>query len=174
MRSMGIIICATDGSAAGNAALDRAIELAQATGDSILAVTVWRALQGDYGVAYPPSALLPDLLDSERLHAEHVLASAEEQARAGGVPIESVLVTGDPAERIAALAGERNARLIAIGTRGYGTVRSLLLGSVSGAVVKRAPCPVLVVADPERGREPARSGSPSRARPRPVGRSLPR
>jgi nucleotide-binding universal stress UspA family protein len=150
MRSMGIILCATDGSTAGNAALDHAIELAQVTGDSILTVTVWRALQGDYGVPYPSSALLPDLLDTERRHAEQVLADAEERARTSGVPFETVLVTGDPAERISELARERNARLVAIGTRGYGTVRSLLLGSVSAAVVRRAPCPVLVVADPER------------------------
>jgi nucleotide-binding universal stress UspA family protein len=147
MRHMGTILVATDGSTAGRAALDQAVELAHATGDSILAVTVWRALQGDYGVSHPPAALLPDLLDTERRHAEQVLADAGERAGATGVPFESVLVTGDPAERICALAGERGARLIAIGARGYGTVRSLLLGSVSGAVVRRAPCPVLVVAE---------------------------
>jgi nucleotide-binding universal stress UspA family protein len=155
MRCMGFILCATDGSTAGNAALDRAIELARVTGDSILAVTVWRALQGDYGVPYPPGALLPDLLDTERRHAERVLVDAQERARLSGVPLETVLVTGDPAERISELARERNARLVAIGTRGYGTVRSLLLGSVSAAVLRRAPCPVLVVGDPQRGREPA-------------------
>jgi nucleotide-binding universal stress UspA family protein len=169
-----MIICATDGSSAGNAALEQAIELAQTTGDSILVVTVWRALQGDYGVPYPATAHLPDLLDSEHRFAEQVLADAEERCRAGGVPFEAVLVTGDPAEEISQLAAERNARLVAIGTRGYGTVRSLLLGSVSGAVVRRAPCPVLVVADPERAREPARSTSPMRARLVRPGRPLTR
>src|SRR5262245_37395175 len=124
MRGMGLIVCATDGSSAGNAALDQAIELAHATGDSILAVTVWRALQGDYGVPYPSTALLPDLLDSERRHAEQVLANAAERARSSGVSFEAVLATGDPAEQIAELAAERKARLVAIGTRGYGTVRS--------------------------------------------------
>jgi nucleotide-binding universal stress UspA family protein len=171
---MGTILCATDGSTAGNAALDHAIDLARATGDSILAVTVWRALQGDYGVPYPATALLPDLLDSEHRYAEQVLADAEETCRSGGVPFEAVLVTGDPAEEISQLAAERAARLVAIGTRGYGTVRSLLLGSVSGAVVRRAPCPVLVVADPERAREPARSTSPVRPRLTRRGRPLTR
>lgn len=155
---MSTILVATDGSPAGTAALGQALELAAATGDPVLVVTVWRALQGDYGLAYPSAALLADLLDAERKHAEQVLTDAGERATAAGVSVETVLVTGDPAEQICALARERGARLVAVGTRGHGTVRSLLLGSVSGAVVRRAPCPVLVVSDADRSREQPRNG----------------
>ena len=62
------------------------------------------------------------------------------------------LATGDPAEAICAYAEEIGARLITVGTRGHGTVASLLLGSVSQAVMRHAPCPVLVVRDPRRPR----------------------
>ena len=63
IRHMRTILVATDGSQAATAALDAAIALAAETADEIVAVTVWRALQGDYGLAHPSAAVLDDLLD---------------------------------------------------------------------------------------------------------------
>ena len=40
---------------------------------------------------------------------------------------------------------EQNADLLVLGSRGYGPVRSVLLGSVSAQIVDAAPCPLLVV-----------------------------
>ena len=108
----------------GGLRLDAAISLAAETGDEIAAVTVWRALQGDFGLAYPSAAMLDDLLDAERRHAEAALEEATARAEAAGVRIRTRLATGDPAEQICAYAEEIDARLIAIGTRGYGTVAS--------------------------------------------------
>jgi len=150
---MGVIVVATDGSRAASAALDEAVSLAAGTGDAIAAITVWRALQGDFGLAYPSTAMLNELLDAERTHAEAALGDAAARAEAAGVGIRTRLTTGDPADRICAYAEEVDARLIAIGTRGYGKVASLLLGGVSNAVIRRAPCPVLVVHEPERARD---------------------
>lgn len=153
MACMGVIVVATDGSPAAEAALDEAIALAGATGDSIAAVTVWQALQGDYGLAYPPAAVLSDLLEAERQHAEATLARAADRARATGIAVETQLLTGDPAERVCDLAEERDARMIVMGTHGYGAMVTLFVGSVSGAVIRRARCPVLVVHAPT-GTEP--------------------
>jgi len=147
---MRVILVATDGSPAAGAALDAAISLASQTGDGVAAITVWRALQGDFGLAYPSTAMLNELLDAERTHAEATLGDAIARAEEAGVRLRTRLTTGDPAERICAYAEEIDARLIAIGTRGHGTVASLLLGSVSHAVMRRASCPVLVVREPER------------------------
>jgi nucleotide-binding universal stress UspA family protein len=146
---MGTIVAATDGSRAAVAALDEAIALASETGDELAVITVWRALQGDFGLAYPSAALLNELLDAERQHAEDALATARERAVAAGVVANTTLVTGDPAEEICAHAARLGARLIAIGTHGYGAVVSLLVGSVSSSVIRRAPCPVLVVHTPD-------------------------
>lgn len=150
---MGVIVVATDGSPAATAALDAAIELARDGGDRIAVITVWRALQGDFGLAYPSTALLEDLLEAERDHAETTLAAAAERVTAAGLAVETRLATGDPAERIAAYARELDAKLVAAGTHGHGAVMSLLVGSVSGAVIKRGPCPVLVVPLHPCGRE---------------------
>jgi nucleotide-binding universal stress UspA family protein len=147
---MSVIVVATDGSAAATAALDEAIEIARSTGDQLAAITVWRALQGDFGLAYPSTAMLDELLDAERNHAEMTLAEAAARARAAGVEIETRLATGDPAEQISNLAAALDARMIAMGTHGYSAVVSLLVGSVSGAVLRKAPCPVLIVGDSDR------------------------
>lgn len=141
---MSTIVVATDGSPAAEVAVDEAVALARETGDRLAIVTVWQALQGDFGLAYPPTAVLSELLDAERGHAEQALAHAEERARAAGVEVETHLLTGDPAERICAFAAENDARLIAVGTHGYGTVLTLLMGSVSGNVIRHAGRPVLV------------------------------
>ena len=67
---MSVVVVATDGSPGAEVAVEQAVELASATGDSLAVVTVWQALQGDFGLAHPPSAILSELLSAEREHAE--------------------------------------------------------------------------------------------------------
>jgi nucleotide-binding universal stress UspA family protein len=50
---------------------------------------------------------------------------------------------GDPGNRLLARAGE-GVDLLVVGSRGYGPLRVVLLGSVSIKIVENAPCPVLV------------------------------
>jgi nucleotide-binding universal stress UspA family protein len=101
-RSMRVDLVATDGSTAATAALDQAVALAAEIGDEVAAITVWRALQGDFGLAYPSAAMLDDLLDAERKHAEATLEDATARAEVAGVRIRTRLATGDPAEQICA------------------------------------------------------------------------
>ena len=172
---MGAIVVATDGSEAADAALEVALALARASHDPIGVITVWRALQGDFGLVYPSTALLTDLLDAERLHAEQTLSAALGRAALAGVDAVARLATGDPADCICAYARELRARLVAMGTHGYGTVMTLLLGSVSAGVLRRAGCPVLVVPAPSRHvqvREQVR-GAQRLATPAPMSRGFP-
>lgn len=152
---MGVIVVATDGSRAASAALEAAIEIAAQAGDEIAVVTVWQALQGDFGLVHPPAAPLETLLDTERRHAEATLDDAARRVRAAGLAVETRLLVGDPAIRICDYADEVDARLIAIGAHGHRQIVALLVGSVSAAVVKRSGRPVLVV--------PARAASAARA-----------
>jgi nucleotide-binding universal stress UspA family protein len=52
---------------------------------------------------------------------------------------------GRPDAEIVGLAEELGAGLIVLGSRGLGTLRRALMGSVSDSVVRHAHCPVLVV-----------------------------
>jgi nucleotide-binding universal stress UspA family protein len=57
--------------------------------------------------------------------------------------VEVALLTGDPVDGLA--AESEAADLLVLGSRGYGPHRAVLLGSVSGRVVRTAACPVIVV-----------------------------
>ena len=150
---MAVFLVASDGSEAARAALVEAIALANESGAELAVITVWSALQGDYGISHPPGAMLDDVLVAERRHAETTLRDAAHLAETAGVKVRTRLATGNPVERICAYADEIDARLIAVGTRGHGTVASLILGSISNGVIRNACRPVLVVRVPDGGRK---------------------
>ena len=60
-----------------------------------------------------------------------------------GVITEASLVSGDPTATLAD-AGGAPGTILVLGSRAYGPARRVLLGSVSAALVKAAPCPLLV------------------------------
>lgn len=66
-------------------------------------------------------------------------------ARDTGVPVETRVELGTPADVICELASRLNVDLVVIGARGLSAGTRWLLGSVSDRVVHHAPCPVLVV-----------------------------
>lgn len=60
------------------------------------------------------------------------------------VNVTARVLDGDPRETIVAAARHQAADLIVLGARGLAAVNPLLLGRVSIAVAREAPCPVLV------------------------------
>ena len=65
------------------------------------------------------------------------------EALSADVPAESHLLRGDPAKLLAEHSQQLG--LLVLGSRGYGPIKSVLLGSVSSYVLRNAHCPVLVV-----------------------------
>jgi arylformamidase len=59
---------------------------------------------------------------------------------------ERLATVGDPAHGLAQIAASLEATMIVVGSRGHGSVRSAVIGSVSSQLVSAAPCPVVVVA----------------------------
>lgn len=59
-----------------------------------------------------------------------------------GMDVSSVVLVGDPRQVLVDLS--RRVRMIVLGSRGRGIVRSKVLGSVSAAVSRDAACPVMV------------------------------
>lgn len=134
------IAVAYDGSPESKAALRRAEALAQPSG-TIRVITVVRPPVGQPtmapGIVYLPAAPLhPEKIIDE------ALKSVDPSLAAEGSQLE-----GDPAQEIIG-ACEAGTDLLVVGSRGYGPVTRVLLGSVSREVARMAPCPVLVARRP--------------------------
>ena len=71
----------------------------------------------------------------------------EEAARidAAGVPVDTRVVLGEPAEAISAVAEEISADLIVMATHGHSEMRHVFAGSVTEDVVRQSKVPVLLV-----------------------------
>ena len=74
--------------------------------------------------------------------AQEARASAKNR---GAEDVEARAVLGDPAEEVVAFARDRDADLIISGSRGFGRLKSLLLGSTSHKISQLAECSCLTV-----------------------------
>jgi len=74
-----------------------------------------------------------------------VLDDALEKLGQPSFDVVQELLEGPEAESILKIAENSQSDLIVMGTRGLGTVKGLLLGSVSRKVIHYSACPVMVV-----------------------------
>lgn len=72
-----------------------------------------------------------------------LLAKRKRELKAKGVRTKTLLRRGSPAAEI--LKASKGFDLIVIGSRGFGRIRSLMLGGVSNSVVQGSKVPVLIV-----------------------------
>ncbi len=110
-------------------------------------------------VLEPPSTLLgremggyePEfeaVWKARREHAKALVAKVAERLRDSGLNATSILKEGDPKLRIIDLAKEWHADLIVLGSHGRKGLNRFLMGSVSEAVARHAPCSVQIVRIP--------------------------
>jgi nucleotide-binding universal stress UspA family protein len=139
------VLVAVDGSPAADAALLRAVALAGRIGANLTVLHVAEPARLPSSFDPPRTYALAE--STARLHGERILADA--RALAGGVPLATEMHFGDPSEVICRRATELGADLVVVGSRGLGAIERVLLGSVSDAVIRCAPCSVLVVRGPD-------------------------
>jgi len=77
-------------------------------------------------------------------HLGFMLDSTVATLEAPDRKVERVVLDGHPGPAIVDEAREMNADLVVVGSRGHGTIESMLLGSVSRHVASHASCSVLV------------------------------
>lgn len=136
-----------DDSLPAQAALQVAIEQATVFGDELLIVF------GDE----PPGWTVGDEVREHRRALEELgtklVDDAAREAREAGVEVETLLVPLKPATALDAVARDRGARLIVVGTYGESPFGSAFLGSTPHRLLHISPTPVLCVsAKPPRDR----------------------
>lgn len=138
-KQTGPILLATDLSARGDRALDRALQLAKERGTQLIVLHVMESHGGTARLTTPVW---------RRLSADHkALAERElaEDLAASGVSTEVVVVSGDPLVRILETADAYGCSLIVTGTARDETLGRLLLGNTVEKLARQARQPVLVV-----------------------------
>ena len=143
----GSIVVGVDGSPASDLALDWAARAA-ALEHRPLTITHAAHLSAAVGDGLASGMVGVDLTSvyqGMRQYGQTLLDAAATRARgqAPGIEVHLLLSTRDPRENLLTLAA--HASLVVVGSRGRGTIASLLLGSVSVTVSKHAACPVVVV-----------------------------
>jgi nucleotide-binding universal stress UspA family protein len=140
-RPLETVGIAFDGSDEAQQALAGARELARRAGATLHVVTAVEPLA--FG-AVPVSAMEPAAsagrLLEEELRTVHETAVGESREL---VATESVLVRGEPADVL--LEQSRHLDVLVAGSRGYGPLGAVLLGSTTRDLMHGAECPVLIV-----------------------------
>ncbi|MFH5227092.1 universal stress protein [Antrihabitans spumae] len=93
-------------------------------------------------------------IDKQAIAGRATLAEAKllAEGTASSVDVQTEFVTGSAIQTL--LDRSKDARMLAIGSRGLGAFRSSLLGSVSTALAMHAHCPVAVIRDARVGATP--------------------
>jgi nucleotide-binding universal stress UspA family protein len=133
------ILVAVDGSTHSARAVGEAVDLAHSMGGRLTLISV-----GTRPVAWP-SSYLTTVSDAELEEAAQTVVDEAAAQVADGIPVATVVRVGRPADEIVTRAIEANHDVIVMGARGRGAATSLLLGSVSHAVLNQSPAAVLIV-----------------------------
>ena len=135
-----IIVIATDFSEASLLAMETGFTLAQ---DSEAEVHLLHVLNPPVGMD-PMGTVTPSIPDLEEA-AKSQLENLVPENTPEGVIIHPVLLRGSPPKAIATFARKKAADLIVVGTHGRTGLGRLFMGSTAEALLRQAPCHVMVV-----------------------------
>jgi nucleotide-binding universal stress UspA family protein len=138
--SSGIVV-GYDGSECAKEAVRVAIEIGKAYGEKVV-IAFGYELNPVAGELHDYHAALKELA-TKRLTEATALAADD-------ADVEAVIVEKAPAAGLVALADERDARVIVVGTRGESPIRGALLGSTPHKLLQLSDRPVLVVPSVDR------------------------
>lgn len=144
----GPIVVGVDGSPTSLRALYFAFEEAARRGTGLLVVSafelpeVWSLTSG-----LPVSCTVEEIQQSMLQHTRRLVTEAlgDRMSADGAVDVEILAEGGSPARVLVSAAAAVSSPLLVVGSRGRGSFRRMVLGSVSLSCVLHAACPVTVV-----------------------------
>jgi len=136
------ILVPVDGSEQSYKAIQFAADLAKQNDATIYLLHVFKLSVIPEGLG---GYIMTDRVELQAL-GNKIIALAEDEAKKKGVThIETTVIEGDPSERIINYAKDHDVDIIVIGSRGLGTFKGLLMGSVSNKVSHRADRTCVIV-----------------------------
>lgn len=162
---MNTVLAAIDFSRVSRKVLSTAIEIARAIGGRVVVLNA---------VQPPPIAtdLAPFVADAIRItddierSSRRYLHRLQQQLAARGTLVETMCQQGFAVSLILAQAEALNAQYVVLGSHGHSALYDMVAGSTASGVVKRSPCPVVVVpAAPPKSQRPRNGRRKFRARP---------
>lgn len=140
-----VIVVGTDFTEQAEAASAYAVALARRFDARVCLVHGWQMPVPAWGPPEALAAAYPGALSGElQKEAEQAMSRAVERHRTAQVPVEGVVIATDPRDAVVHCAEQKHADLIIVATHGRRGFKRAVLGSIAEAVVRHAPCPVLV------------------------------
>jgi len=150
-----VVRCAYDGTPDARRALQWAAQMAHRLGTRLAVVRVLEeATVADATLAVEPSAASAVRRMRETAEAQTRRAVAELDA---SLNAEAVVLRGDPLHELRRCASE--ADLMVVGSRGYGPLRGVMSGTLSGRLLRDAAFPLVLVPPTARAPSAARDTS---------------
>jgi universal stress protein A len=146
MLSIRRILVPIDFSAPSHAALEYAAGLAERMDAALMVLHAWEppSYFGPEGVVVAAPGVVHPGLDEVRRSVEREVSQFVKRVPLPAGAVVRV-VQGQAQEAILALAAEPEVDLVVMGTHGRSGLARMLVGSVTEAVVRHAPCPVLTL-----------------------------
>jgi nucleotide-binding universal stress UspA family protein len=103
----------------------------------------------DLALFFPDTVTVVPPTDQLTAAVETALQRVLHENHLESMGVLTAVRSGSPYHEITQYARDEDIDLIILGTHGRGGLMHLLMGSVAEKVVRKAPCPVLTVRDPE-------------------------
>jgi nucleotide-binding universal stress UspA family protein len=140
------IVCPTDFSDSATAAFAESVRLARWFGAKVTVLHVMPfavPIEGAAGYVPVPVSNSDEVRKAMLVEIRRFVEATEHT----GVPIDTICREGDPCGEIRETVRRTGADLVVMGTHGRSGFKRLVLGSVTEAVLRDAPAPVLTVHD---------------------------
>ena len=140
------VLIATDGSECAGVAIELARGIDWPAGTTLRVVSVVEPARSLISSSWAPTVAqdVEQQLAEAIEAAQHVADAAAEALSRPGISTEMAVLEGRPASCVTDEASRSGAQLVVVGSRGHGTISTMLLGSTSAEIVDHAPCPVLI------------------------------
>lgn len=141
---MKTILTPVDFSSATARVLETASELARAVAGEIVLLHVVQPpmVTSDYGLAMEN---VQEILAVSEKTAARQLAHLQSRLASDQVPVRTLQVNGAPVAAILEQAEKLSAHYVVMGSHGHTAFYDLIVGSTTHGILKKSPCPVVIV-----------------------------